>query len=701
MSVVLAILLAAQDVDEARLKELIGRLGGDFLDEREEARKGLEAAGKAAEKPLIDALTHEDPRVRRSCLLLLVKLASAPALPRAAALFKGDEDAGVVDAAFTLIRALGKAAEEDLIDALSAASAEHRRGAVEAIGEIKSAKAVAKLDDMEEKDPDGDVKEKALGVLLILGAPAEPALIKRLDSPDEGRRTRVYQGLKESKNPEVLAAVGKRFSLETSKECVDLAYDILRGAGSKAEAHFHAALKSPQERAREKAIDGLKGLKTAGEIGAVGELFRDDPSEPVRRAAAEFLKSHGLKAEDVLVASLKSATPAVRLEAIRALGEIRSEKPLGEISRLFREDKDVDAHRAAFDYLRRLGTKAEKDLLFALDDADKANIRVPAIQALGAVKSEAAIDRLVEFMGGIDTDTKDPARDALVRIGPKAIAAVEKAVESGRLRRAAADQVRDLVDREGVEAILASLVTEGGQSGWFEGQFKELEAFGKARAAPVLLRMIKEPGYQWRIAERREKIGEYDRLMRELAVMALGEFRDPAALETLKASLAEQPATGVSGTLKEELFVALHKLGDPAPVNEFLKTSTKEGEAALKADRRGPACEIFFSQALVLNRVGRRAEAAEVYVRILGVLPEDTADPDEIDHVRLSRYNLACLKALDGKKAEAVEWLGKAVRAGFKDREWIQRDKDLDAIRGEAGYKALLADDALFDKGDR
>lgn len=708
MSVLVALLalspaegLAAQEVDEARLKELIGRLGGDFLDEREEARKGLEAVGKGAEKALIDALGHADPRVRRGCLLLLGKLASAPALSRAAALFKGDEDAGVVDAAFALIRALGKAAEAEIIDALSAPSPEHRRAAVDAVGENKFAKAAPMLDQIEEKDADPETRDKALGVLLVLGEAAEPALIKRLDAPDEPRRTRAYQGLKDSKNPEVLEAVGKRFSLETSKECVDLAYDILRAAGPKALPHFHDALKSPQERAREKAVDGLKNLKAAGEIGSVGELFRSDPSESVRRAASEFLKAQGLKAEDVLVLSLKSATAAVRLEAIRALGEIRSEKPLAEISRLFREDKDVETHRAAFDYLRRLGPKAEKDLLFALDDADKANIRVPAIQALGAAKSEAAIERLIEFMGGIDTDTKDPARDALVRIGPKAIAAVEKAVEAGRLRRAAADQVRELVDREAVEAILAGLVTDDGGTGWFEGQFKDLEAFGKARATPVLLKMIKEPTYVWRIAERREKIAEYDRLMRELAVMALGEFRDKAALDTLRAALAEQPASGVAGTLKEELIVALHKLGDEAPVNEFLKASTTDGDAALKAGRREGACEIFFSQGLVLNRVGRRKEAAEAYLRIVDVVAKTPADAGEVDFAGNALYNLACLKSLDGQKAEAVEWLGKAVRGGFRDREWIKRDKDLDAIRGEAGYKALLADDALFEKTDR
>ncbi len=61
-------------------------------------------------------------------------------------------------------------------------------------------------------------------------------------------------------------------------------------------------------------------------------------------------------------------------------------------------------------------------------------------------------------------------------------------------------------------------------------------------------------------------------------------------------------------------------------------------------------------------------------------------------------YNLACLQSLKGAKAKAVEWLDKAVRAGFRDRGWIRKDRDLDNIRGEEGYKKILADDSLFEK---
>ncbi len=698
----LALCLAGQDVDDARLRELIGRLGADFLDEREEARKALEAAGPAAEKALLGALGNADPRVRRSCLLLLVKLSSEAAKPQAAALFKRDEDAAVVDAAFLLLRTLGKKAEDELVAVLSSGSAEQLLGALDSLAQMKSVKAAGPVDKLEADHAEPQVREKAYDVLLALGPAAEGALLKRLDAPEPVRRLRAYAGLKESTNPAVLEAVGKRFVLESEKDGVDAAYDILRGAGPKAEPYFRQALKSLQERAREKAVDGLRALKSAEAIVAVGELFRIDPAETVRRAAGDFLKSHGLRAEDALIGALRAEAPAVRLEAIRLLGEIRSEKPLPEISRRFREGKDKEEHRAAFDYLRRLGAKAERDLLHALADEDKAGIRVPAIQALGAAKSAAAIEPLIEFLGGVDPETKEPARDALVRIGPKAVAGVEAAVAAGRLKKAAADEIRELQDREAVEELLAALVTESGGTGWYEGQFKDLAAFGKARAMPVLLRMLREPAYLWRLRDlrSREVQERYEEVLRELAVMALGELGDAAALDPLRAALAEPQLPG-RGSLREEIVVSLYRLGERKSFDEYVATTTKEAETALAAGRSSDGSNLYFSEGLVLNRVGRRAEAAVAYQRILKIWSEPPAGEEDRVTFANAHYNLACLSALDGKAGEAVAWLGKAVRAGFKDRDWILKDKDLDGIRGDAGYQALLADDALFEKAEK
>jgi adenylate cyclase len=54
------------------------------------------------------------------------------------------------------------------------------------------------------------------------------------------------------------------------------------------------------------------------------------------------------------------------------------------------------------------------------------------------------------------------------------------------------------------------------------------------------------------------------------------------------------------------------------------------------------------------------------------------------------RYNVACLYAVEGKVEEALECLGTAVRKGFGGREWIERDPDMDALRGDPRFQALM-----------
>src|SRR5258706_15954484 len=99
LAVLLSLAISAQDetVDDAKLRALIELLGADFLEEREPARKALERAGKAAEPLLVQALSHSDHRVRRSCLELLIPLKAAAALKRASDLFALDEDPSVRD----------------------------------------------------------------------------------------------------------------------------------------------------------------------------------------------------------------------------------------------------------------------------------------------------------------------------------------------------------------------------------------------------------------------------------------------------------------------------------------------------------------------------------------------------------------------------------------------------------------------------
>lgn len=53
------------------------------------------------------------------------------------------------------------------------------------------------------------------------------------------------------------------------------------------------------------------------------------------------------------------------------------------------------------------------------------------------------------------------------------------------------------------------------------------------------------------------------------------------------------------------------------------------------------------------------------------------------------QYNVACLLALAGKPDRAIECLENAVRAGFAHLDWVEKDPDLDSLRGDPRFKSL------------
>jgi len=53
-------------------------------------------------------------------------------------------------------------------------------------------------------------------------------------------------------------------------------------------------------------------------------------------------------------------------------------------------------------------------------------------------------------------------------------------------------------------------------------------------------------------------------------------------------------------------------------------------------------------------------------------------------------YNLACCESLAGRKADAIEHLRLALRASERVRSYLAEDSDLDPLREEPGFKALL-----------
>ena len=84
--------------------------------------------------------------------------------------------------------------------------------------------------------------------------------------------------------------------------------------------------------------------------------------------------------------------------------------------------------------------------------------------------------------------------------------------------------------------------------------------------------------------------------------------------------------------------------------------------------------------AVSLCRLGDQEEGLRWAERARAIDPED---PGVL-------YNVACLYALEGRKDDAIACLAQAFQAGFGAREWIAQDPDLESLRDDPRFQALI-----------
>jgi TolB-like protein len=80
-------------------------------------------------------------------------------------------------------------------------------------------------------------------------------------------------------------------------------------------------------------------------------------------------------------------------------------------------------------------------------------------------------------------------------------------------------------------------------------------------------------------------------------------------------------------------------------------------------------------------RVGRKDEGLAWARQAVAADPEDAG----------VRYNVACLYSLEGRIEDAIGCLEEAFAMGFANRDWIERDPDLNPLREHPRFQALLA----------
>jgi tetratricopeptide (TPR) repeat protein len=92
--------------------------------------------------------------------------------------------------------------------------------------------------------------------------------------------------------------------------------------------------------------------------------------------------------------------------------------------------------------------------------------------------------------------------------------------------------------------------------------------------------------------------------------------------------------------------------------------------------------DVLRCQGELLTRKGQHERALTIDRRLVSLLPSDS----------YVLYNLACSLALLDEPQEAIAALRRSLQCGYADLDYLKIDSDLDTLRGEPEYLALLSD---------
>ena len=283
---------------------------------------------------------------------------------------------------------------------------------------------------------------------------------------------------------------------------------------------------------------------------------------------------------------------------------------------------------------------------------------------------------------------------------PDALAAVK-----GRVVEARSPELRDAFERAVDVALatrLAGKVREGRVPGFYDGQFSDLWSID-AQAAERILAFAHDDALH--------------HVFRVLATMSLSETKRPA-LEKELADLVlderdELNAARLSffesriGAAEIEHFrsfdlsryarFSLAKAGITAPIlkliaaiDEILANKSKQAEMAQSVTADSEAYfrveylrGLIFESGYYFQQFDDYANAEARYRDLIRRFPTSRSCEN-------AYYNLACICAIQGRRAEALDALRKAIRAGFTNASWLLEDGDLKSLRGDPEFNSLV-----------
>lgn len=387
-----------------------------------------EVIGPDGVQRILDAVTSAPASDLRPLVTLLGWL-SGPAVERALAQLLGT--AATRDDVIEAIARQDPRIVDLLIEQLDAEDADTRLAAIVALGRLGSRRARPALTGMLRRDP-AEVVAAAAALAHVADPAAYESLLPLLAHADASVRQAAIGALNGLGHPDM----GRR--VVTMLDSAD-----------------------PRERESAVRIAGYFGYQDA--VDAM--LARcDDQVEAVRRAAIEHLPFlEDSRAAVRLQAALRDASPKVRAAAARGLGRVAVSD--GTVSLLdATRDQDTWVRYFAVRSLGELGSSIGLGRLAEVAVADSAmHVRIAALEALGAVGGEVAVDALLHAVSDLNPELAAAALRGLGQTSdPRAEQALKAALRSDEptLRLAAVTSLRAGSFDAAVDALAWTAATD-------------------------------------------------------------------------------------------------------------------------------------------------------------------------------------------------------------------------------------------------
>ena len=443
-------------------------------------------------------LYSEDSAIRTSAVISLLGLNLSTVYDSLIDILKNSDND---DVRISLIKAFGFAGDDNraldcMIDLLTSENKEMRIASADALGNIRTKKAIEEMADilMDSRKP---VESR----ILVAGALAktrsreavEP-LINILVTDNNDLQIAAHDALVEitkqsnGKAKSFWQEWWDRNKVKTREQWLEDIVDKLEGGFKKLKEENNLL----KDDIVEKTIQILKTNKESDNIRPLIDALNSE-YQAVRIYAAGELANHKTpEVVKIFVDLISDDDTEIRILAVNVLGKIGGVSELKNLI-LALQDKETGVRKSAAKSLGKLGKKeAVFDLLSALSDSD-GGVVCAATEALGELRADEAVDPLINLFSSEDPKIRESAIVALGKFQDNR--AIEPLInslkdEDERVRWYAADTLGKTGTRMAVQPLIALLSDESARVR--ESTAAALGLIGDESAVEPLIKLLED-----------------------------------------------------------------------------------------------------------------------------------------------------------------------------------------------------------------